>query len=112
MSEVLKRPIVQCTYPHYPNGRRKDLSIKPDFTIKRFGLYPDKKPIFIHYNGINHFNACVPRDYKETHEPKIKSSLDLPEIVPRAKREVIYSPKRKWTRKPKAAAKTARIPAT
>ena len=52
-------PIMQITYPRYVDGvPRPDL--EPKFLILTKSGDRTKLPIFIHYNGINHYNAIVP----------------------------------------------------
>lgn len=52
-------PIMQVTYPRWRNGK-EDLSIPPKFYILTKLGDRTKLPLFIHYNGINHYNALVP----------------------------------------------------
>ena len=57
-----KGPIMQITYPRYIDGvERPDL--EPKFLILTKSGDKTKLPIFIHYNGINHYNAIVPAEW-------------------------------------------------
>ena len=69
MGEVLDRPVMQLTYPRYRNGE-VDETLKPSFYCSRTGN-SNKLPIFVHYNGINHYNVFVPKAYpKRVAEPE------------------------------------------
>jgi hypothetical protein len=58
MSFSLKRPIKQVTFPQYVNGKaRPELGPK---VSNMCGWKLPGKPIYIHYNGHNHYNAIVP----------------------------------------------------
>ena len=59
MAAVLDRPIMQLTYPAYINGE-KCPEIGPRFCLSACGSRSNL-PIFIHYNGINHYNTFVPK---------------------------------------------------
>ena len=58
-----KGPIMQVIYPRHKNGVPQ-----PDIPPKIFLLSKTgdrtKLPIFIHWNGINHYNAIVPASYQ------------------------------------------------
>lgn len=62
MSQVLDRPIMQLTYPRYVDGEAKP-ELGPSFFLSKGGART-KLPIFVHYNGINHYNTFVPKSYK------------------------------------------------
>ena len=58
MSFSLKRPIKQVTFPQYVNREaRPDLGPKVSTMC---GWNFGGEPIYIHYNGHNHYNAIVP----------------------------------------------------
>ncbi len=59
MAAVLNRPIMQLTYPVFINGEKQP-EIGPKFFLSALGSR-SKLPIFIHYNGINHYNTFVPK---------------------------------------------------
>ena len=61
MAEVLERPIMQLTYPRYRYGEPQP-DLPPVFYLSRSGNHK-KLPIFVHYNGINHYNCFVPKAY-------------------------------------------------
>jgi len=50
---------MQLTYPVFINGE-KQLGMGPKFCLSALGSR-SKLPIFIHYNGINHYNTFVPK---------------------------------------------------
>lgn len=62
MAQHLDRPIMQLTYPRYVGGV-KNPDLEPKFIVSKSGNRT-KLPIYIHYNGINHYNTFVPRSYK------------------------------------------------
>lgn len=59
MAQHLDRPIMQLTYPRYVNGEKKP-ELEPKFMLSMSGART-KLPVYIHYNGINHYNCFVPR---------------------------------------------------
>ena len=71
-----KGPIMQVIYPVHKNGVPQ-----PDIPPKIFLLSKTgdrtKLPIFIHWNGINHYNAIVPASYpakSRSNSPKVAAS--------------------------------------
>lgn len=73
MAEMLSRPIMQLTYPVYINGEKKT-EIGPKFMLSACGNRT-KLPIFVHYNGINHYNVFVPKAWPAaTTKPVTKQS--------------------------------------
>lgn len=49
------------TYPRYKGGVKVEDS-EPSFCLSKGGDR-NKLPIFVHYNGINHYNTFVPMQY-------------------------------------------------
>ena len=109
MIESQDRPIVQCTYPRYIDGcKRPDLP--PKFWVSNKGCTNQKDAIFIHYNGINHYNVFVPKQYAADHVPTMKrefksvttttttrAALDVPKgtYVPLKERKALSAQARK-----------------
>jgi hypothetical protein len=58
MSFSLKRPIIQVTYPQWTNRKARP-ELGPHVKVTCGWNFKDK-PIVIHYNGHNHYNAIVP----------------------------------------------------
>jgi hypothetical protein len=61
MAEMLERPVMQVTYPRYVDGEKRP-ELEPRFFLSSCGSR-EKLPVFIHYNGINHYNTFVPKAY-------------------------------------------------
>lgn len=59
MAEVLGRPVMQLTYPRYIDGVKQP-TLEPKFMLSHNGART-KLPVYIHYNGINHYNTFVPK---------------------------------------------------
>lgn len=59
MAEVLDRPVMQLTYPRYVDGVKRP-ELEPKFFLSTCGNR-SKLPVFIHYNGINHYNTLAPK---------------------------------------------------
>ena len=57
-----KGPIMQVTYPIYKNGRACP-ELPPKWLILTKTGDKTQLPIFIHYNGKNHYNAIVPASF-------------------------------------------------
>ena len=67
MAAVLDRPIMQLTYPRYVDGvPRPDL--EPKFYLSQSGSRK-KLPVYVHYNGINHYNSFVPKKWPAAPKP-------------------------------------------
>ena len=78
-----KGPILQVIYPIYRNGEPCP-EIPPKFYFLTKTGDRTKLPIFIHYNGINHYNAIVPASWPA---PQKRS------VSPRQKAFGMVSPK-------------------
>lgn len=76
---MLNRPIVQVTYPRYVNGK-KDLKLEPEFNFHHSGTSGKEQPVYVHYNGINHYNVFVPSTYEDSHKPLATGIKDLPDF--------------------------------
>jgi len=61
MASSTGRPIMQCTYPRYIDGECQP-ELPPKWTVSYMGERT-QLPIYIHYNGINHYNAIVPASF-------------------------------------------------
>lgn len=61
MAVMLERPVMQVTYPRYVDGEKRP-ELEPRFFLSSCGSR-EKLPVFIHYNGINHYNTFVPKAY-------------------------------------------------
>ena len=72
MAEVLGRPIMQLTYPRYRDGDPQP-DLRPVFSLSKCGNR-EKLPIFVHYNGINHYNCFVPKAYPKQQPIAAKSA--------------------------------------
>lgn len=60
MAQVIDRPLVQFTYPRYVNGTKRP-DLPPSF-YRSIGGDNTKMPVFVHYNGTNHYNVFVPKN--------------------------------------------------
>ena len=60
-----KGPILQCIYPKYRNGEPCPEEPPKFYFLSKLGDRT-KLPIYIHYNGHNHYNAIVPASYVTT----------------------------------------------
>ena len=114
-----KGPIIQVTYPRWVNRK-----CRPDLEPNVFFLTSSgdrtKPPIFIHYNGINHYNAIVPAEFgnrvprglQASRTNQVRGDARIPSVVPKRdgllqRRNVEAEPKRNVS----VASRRAKAPA-
>ena len=92
---------MQITYPRYVAGEpRPDL--EPKFLILTKSGDRTKLPIFIHYNGINHYNAIVPATWPSVSPRAGMMGRAAGSVSPRGRASV--SPRNKQAVSPKRGA--------